>query len=103
MTDYHMLINGQAVSADDSFDVLNPATEEVIASVPKATAADLDAAVAAARAAQPAWAAMSMDERRAIILKIADRIEANLPELGALLSSEQGKPMEGFAGLGCDV
>ena len=100
MTDYHMLINGQAVSADDSFDVLNPATEEVIASVPTATAADLDAAVAAARAAQPAWGAMSMDERRAIILKIADRIEANLPELGALLSSEQGKPMEGFAGLG---
>ena len=41
-----------------------------------------------------------MDDRREIILKIADRIEENLPELGSLLSSEQGKPMEGFAGLG---
>ncbi|MEL0192871.1 MAG: aldehyde dehydrogenase family protein, partial [Halieaceae bacterium] len=92
MTDYHMLINGQAVSADESFDVLNPATEEVIASVPKATSGHLDDAVAAAKAAQPAWAALSMDDRRAIILKVADRIEENLTELGALLSSEQGKP-----------
>ena len=100
MADYHMLINGQAASSEESFNVLNPATEEVIASVPKASPAGLDAAVAAARAARPAWAALSMDDRREIILKIADRIEENLPELGSLLSSEQGKPMEGFSGLG---
>ena len=59
MTDYHLLINGQAASSEESFDVVNPATEEVIASVPKASPADLDAAVAAARAARPAWAALT--------------------------------------------
>jgi acyl-CoA reductase-like NAD-dependent aldehyde dehydrogenase len=41
-----------------------------------------------------------MDERRALILKIADRLEENIGELAQLLSEEQGKPIEGFAGLG---
>lgn len=41
-----------------------------------------------------------MDERRALILKIADRLEENMGELAQLLSEEQGKPIEGFAGLG---
>lgn len=100
MTDYAMLINGQAVSAAESFPVLNPATEEVIAQCPQATTAQLDEAVAAARAAFPAWSATSSDERKAIIHKIADRIEENMGDLAQLLSAEQGKPMEGFAGLG---
>ena len=67
---------------------------------PMATEAHLNQAVAAARAALPAWSAKSMDERRAVVLQIADRIEANMGELAQLLSSEQGKPIEGFAGLG---
>lgn len=41
-----------------------------------------------------------MDERRAMIMQIADRLEENLPELAQTLSDEQGKPLEGFAGLG---
>lgn len=100
MTEYSMLINGQAVSTSETFPVLNPATEEVIAYSPKATQQHLDDAVAAARAAFPAWSAKSSDERKAIIHKIADRIEENMGELAQLLSMEQGKPMEGFAGLG---
>ncbi|MGD2008548.1 MAG: aldehyde dehydrogenase family protein [Cellvibrionales bacterium] len=100
MSDYSMLINGAAVGAERSIEVLNPATETVIAAVPEATTEQLDDAVAAARAAFPAWSARSMDERRAMILQIADRLEENLPELAQTLSDEQGKPLEGFAGLG---
>lgn len=100
MSDQSMLINGAAVDAGRAIDVLNPATETVIGAVPEATTDQLDEAVAAARAAFPAWSARSMDERRALILKIADRLEAHLPELAQTLSDEQGKPLEGFAGLG---
>ena len=100
MSDYSMLINGEAVSADSAIEVINPATEQPIASVPAASPEQLDTAVAAARAALPAWSARSMDERRELILKMADRIEQNMGELAQLLSQEQGKPMEGFAGLG---
>ncbi|MEY2908926.1 MAG: hypothetical protein RLZZ602_1449 [Pseudomonadota bacterium] len=100
MSEFNMLINGEAVGADASFDVINPANEQVITQCPMATEAHLNQAVAAARAALPTWSAKSMDERRAIILQIADRIEANMVELATLLSTEQGKPIEGFAGLG---
>ena len=100
MSDYSMLINGKSVGAEGSIEVVNPATEAAIATVPEATLAQLDDAVAAARRALPGWSAQSMDERRALILKIADRLEENIGELAQLLSEEQGKPIEGFAGLG---
>ena len=100
MSDYSMLINGESVGAEGSIEVLNPATETAIATVPEASLAQLDDAVAAARGALPGWSAHSMDERRALILKIADRLEENIGELAQLLSEEQGKPIEGFAGLG---
>ena len=72
MSDYSMLINGESVGAEGSIEVLNPATETAIATVPEASLAQLDDAVAAARGALPGWSAHSMDERRALILKIAD-------------------------------
>ncbi|MDG1065689.1 MAG: aldehyde dehydrogenase family protein [Luminiphilus sp.] len=100
MSDYSMLINGESVGSDGAIEVLNPATEAVIATVPEASLAQLDEAVAAARQALPGWSAQSLDERRALILKIADRLEENIGELAQLLSEEQGKPIEGFAGLG---
>ena len=100
MSDYSMLINGKSVGAEGSIEVVNPATEAAIATVPEASLAQLDDAVAAARRALPGWSAHSMDERRALILKIADRLEENIGELAQLLSEEQGKPIEGFAGLG---
>ena len=100
MTDYSMLINGKSVGAKTSIEVLNPATEAVIATVPEASPAQLDEAVAAARQALPGWSGQSLEERRALILKIADRLEENIGELAQLLSEEQGKPIDGFAGLG---
>ncbi len=58
--DYRMLINGALVAGDRMLDVINPATEEVFARVPHATEAQLDEAVAAATAAQKAWAKTGM-------------------------------------------
>lgn len=90
--DFAMLINGARVGSAASFNVVNPATEQVIASVPDATEADLDAAVAAARAAFPAWSAKSIDERRAVLNQMGDAILANVDPLKRLLTREQGKP-----------
>ncbi|GGM44004.1 aldehyde dehydrogenase family protein [Microbacterium saperdae] len=71
------------------------ATRETIGYAPIHTVADLDDAVAAARAAQPAWAALGHAERSRILNAIADDIEANSEELAVLLSREQGKPLNG--------
>jgi acyl-CoA reductase-like NAD-dependent aldehyde dehydrogenase len=95
-----MIIDGQQVSASDTFPVVNPATEAVIAQCPKATPEHVDRAVAAARRAFPAWCATPDSERAAAINAIADAIEANAAELSKLLTLEQGKPGGGFAGMG---
>jgi acyl-CoA reductase-like NAD-dependent aldehyde dehydrogenase len=100
MSEYHMIINGQRVDSDAHFPVLNPATEAVIAQCPRASGAQLDQAVAAARAAFPAWSARPDSERAELIHAIAASIEAHAGELAQLLVQEQGKPMGGFAGLG---
>ncbi len=100
MTDYKMIIDGQGVSTEDTFPVLNPATEQVIAQCPKANEEHVNAAVAAARKAFPAWSATSDSERSRVIHAIADALEAHSDELMKLLTLEQGKPAAGFANLG---
>ena len=94
-TDYTMTIDGAGVGARDSFPVINPATEDVIASVPDCSREQLDQAVAAATAAQPGWAALSLDERRTFLNAVADAVEANKEAFMSLLTSEQGKPRAG--------
>ena len=93
MSAYQMLIGGEMVDGDLSMDVINPATEQVIARCPRASLAQLDAAVAAARAAFPAWSAMSMDARRAALVTAADTIDANAADIARILTQEQGKPL----------
>ena len=92
VTQYQNLINGKLVDNGKWIDVVNPATELVIGQVPDCGQAELDAAVAAARAAFPAWKATPIAERRAMLGKMADAIKANSDELMRLLTSEQGKP-----------
>ncbi|MBO1267675.1 aldehyde dehydrogenase family protein [Arthrobacter cavernae] len=75
--------------------ITDPATGEVVATAPVHTADDLDAAVAAARAAQPGWAALSHAERSEYLNKAADAVEASAEALAELLSREQGKPLNG--------
>ena len=98
MAEYNLLINGQKVAGDSTMPVLNPATEEVLAECPRASKRQLDEAVAAAKAAFPAWAATPIEERRAVINKMADVIDANAAELARLLTSEQGKPLPAAKG-----
>jgi acyl-CoA reductase-like NAD-dependent aldehyde dehydrogenase len=93
MSDYKMLINGQMVAGDATMEVLNPATEESVAACPRASKAQLDQAVAAAKAAFPAWSKTTIDERRKVLIAIADVIQANAPDIARLLTQEQGKPL----------
>jgi acyl-CoA reductase-like NAD-dependent aldehyde dehydrogenase len=98
MSDYKLLINGKMVAGDSTMDVLNPATEEVLTACPRASKAQLDQAVAAAKAAFPAWSATSIDERRAALTTIAGIIQQNADELARILVQEQGKPLADATG-----
>lgn len=91
-SDYTLTINGQGVAGAGSFDVLNPANEQVIANAPDASREQLDQAVDAARAAFPAWAATPIAERKAKVQALAGAIFANAEDLLRLLTAEQGKP-----------
>lgn len=93
MSDYKLLIGGKLVAGDQTMDVVNPATEEVLAKCPRASKAQLDQAVAAAKAAFPGWAATPIAERKKALGAIADIIEKNAGELARLLTQEQGKPI----------
>ncbi|WP_166827215.1 aldehyde dehydrogenase family protein [Brevibacterium limosum] len=76
-------------------EILDPATGEVVGRTAEGTPADVDAAVAAARKAQPAWAERSSQERSDLLNQAADAIEASAEALAELLSREQGKPLNG--------
>jgi betaine-aldehyde dehydrogenase len=94
---YQNYVNGQWVSAAGgaTFPVYDPSTEEVIAHVAEATAADVDKAVKAARAAFDSgpWPATTAQDRGRILFKLADKIRQNLPMLAELESRNTGKPI----------
>jgi acyl-CoA reductase-like NAD-dependent aldehyde dehydrogenase len=92
ITQYKNLINGEMVSTPKMLDVVNPANEEVIGQVPACGEAELDQAVAAARAAFKTWSKKPIEERRKVVQAIAAVINENNDELFRLLTAEQGKP-----------
>lgn len=79
-------------------DVFDPNTGTVQAQVPLGSDAELEAAVAAARAAQPAWAALNPQRRARVMFAFKALIEAHMDELAALLSSEHGKVFDDSKG-----
>lgn len=93
MADYKLLIGGELVEGDHAMDVINPATGKSFATVARASIAQADQAVAAARQAAPGWAATSLAERRKAVIALADAIAARADELARVLTSEQGKPL----------
>lgn len=93
--DYLSTIDGKAATSPTTAPVYNPATRQLIASVPVTTRNQLDEAVAAARRAFPGWAATPLAERQAIVSAIGDRLAAHAEEFMALLTREQGKPRAG--------
>lgn len=92
-SDFTMTIGGAAHRGGAFIDVLNPATETVIAAAPDCSREELDAAVEAAGKAFPAWSAMPFDERRALLLRLADALLEQAEPMARLLTSEQGKPI----------
>ena len=95
MSAYTMTIGGRAASSARTFDVLNPADETVVAACPEGTTELVDQAVASARQAFPAWAAVPDAERAAKLNAIADLIEQHHGELSQLITREQGKTQSG--------
>ncbi|MFD1189338.1 MULTISPECIES: aldehyde dehydrogenase family protein [Phenylobacterium] len=93
MGPFKLLIDGKLVDGDSTMSVINPANEEVLSECPRASKAQLDQAVAAAKAAFPAWSAKPIDERRAALLAMADAIQNDLQNLARILTQEQGKPI----------
>ena len=92
-TDFGLLIDGKLEQSDEHLDVINPALGEVFARCPAATRAHLERAVAAARAAFPAWRDKSFSERAALIKKMSQKLREKQHELAELLTREQGKPL----------
>lgn len=92
---FPMIIAGQPVPGASTFDVMNPATGALVGRAPQGTKADLEAAVAAAKAAFPAWAATPDAERAAACHAIAQKMEDHAEELAQLITREQGKPLGG--------
>jgi acyl-CoA reductase-like NAD-dependent aldehyde dehydrogenase len=89
-----LFIGGKAVDgALEAFPVINPATEEAFAHCPAASPEQLDQAVAAATEAFKTFRNTPDAERKAMLHKIADLIEANADELARLVTLEQGKPL----------
>lgn len=76
-------------------EVVDAATREPIGRAPVHTVEQLDAAIARAKAAQPAWDAIGHAQRSALLVRVADAIDANAEPLARLLSREQGKPLNG--------
>ena len=93
-----ILIDGQWVPARSgkTFETINPATEEAIAQVAEADAADVEAAVRAARRAfdEGPWPRLDARERGRIMHRLCDLIEAEIDELAALEALDNGKPVK---------
>src|SRR5437763_1147013 len=89
------LVGGEWVDSVDSetMEVLNPATGETIAEVPRATAEDVDRAVQAAKRALPEWLETTPGERAELLLRLADAIDEHAEELAELESRNVGKPL----------
>jgi acyl-CoA reductase-like NAD-dependent aldehyde dehydrogenase len=90
-----MLIDGQWVESSDAkwMNVQNPGSGEIIEKVPKATLSDVERAVSAAQKGKDAMRKLRAFERFEILTRIAQAIDAQVPELGRLLAQENGKPV----------
>src|SRR6058998_3148328 len=96
MTDLKMIIDGKEVesASRERMNVIDPATEKTIGSVPKGAAEDVNRAVKAARAAFKKWSRITPGERSALLLKLADALDKDVQRLAEMETSQTGKPMK---------
>jgi 5-carboxymethyl-2-hydroxymuconic-semialdehyde dehydrogenase len=85
------LINGKPVAGSAYFETVNPATQEVLAEVAAGGTAEVNAAVAAAKAAFPAWAATPAPERAKLMRRLGDLIAAHVPEIARTETNDCGQ------------
>lgn len=90
-----MYIAGELVDGEGTVDVVNPANDELVATVPSAGLADADRALEAARDAFPVWSRTSIAERQAWMLKLRDAVIASEEHLRDCIHHEMGKPWSG--------
>ena len=95
MKTYANTVNGRPVTSERTFESRNPATGEVLGLVPVSSEQQVAQAVAAAKAAQPAWAARPDAERKALLMRVAEVLKANAEPLAEWVTREQGKPLGG--------
>src|SRR5208337_208313 len=89
-----LLINGALKAGEGTVErVLDPATGKCIAEVPEASRSQIDAAVAAAARSAAGWAQTTPKDRAALLLRLADRIEADAAAYAKLESDNTGKPL----------
>jgi succinate-semialdehyde dehydrogenase/glutarate-semialdehyde dehydrogenase len=98
--DEKLLIGGEWVDAESNerFDVTNPATGEIVGSVPNGSESDVKAAIGAAAAALDEWKSLAAIERARILRRSADVIRERKEEIAAVMTAEQGKPLAEAAG-----
>jgi len=94
-TTYKLFIGGewQDAASGKTFDVINPATEEVIAGIPDAGREDMERAIEAAVAAQPVWGESVAAERATILAEAARRMHQDIERLARVMTEEEGKPL----------
>ena len=92
-SDYSLTINGKSVYADETFEVINPATEDAFAVAPDTSQTILDSAVITAQEAYKSWRNTSLSERQALLKKAGQVIEQHVDELAELLTCEQGRAL----------
>ena len=93
MNDFRLLINGKLVKGASTLDVINPATGRTLTAAPRADRAQLEQAVAAANTAFPIWSAQPLRQRAALLIELAEAMEAEQDDFARLLTEEQGKPL----------
>jgi acyl-CoA reductase-like NAD-dependent aldehyde dehydrogenase len=91
--DYTMTIGGRGATSATTINVINPATEEILAEAPDAARSQLDEAVAAARGALPGWSAAPISERRQALEAVAAALEDHADDFARLFTLEQGRPL----------
>lgn len=93
MSEFTLTLDGKSVAADETFGVINPATGQVFAQAPECSRAQLDLAMESSAAAYKSWS-RDLDKRRQALRDCANVLRERAPELGQILTREQGKPLE---------
>lgn len=94
MKPFMLSVNGMLFDSANYLDVINPATEEVVAPCPVITRGQFEEVVQGAQCAYESWRNVPLDERRKTLIAIAEVIEQHSEELARILTAEQGKPYD---------